>query len=138
MYLRRIGLFCALSVLGASNTVSAPLSYTCDVAHVYDLSREGKIETSSWETQMKGSSFSVSRSTGEITGEVVPTLMAEKTWVVTLGSGENSFKAAAEFVVAQGNRQIQVIEVQEFRASSVKPFVALSMGGAGIVTGVCR
>ena len=64
--------------------------------------------------------------------------MAEKTWVVTFGSVENSFKAAAEFEVAQGNRQIQVIEVQEFRRASVKPFVALSMGGAGIVTGLCR
>lgn len=122
-----------LSLLAVSSTTSAPLSYTCDVAHVYDISPEGKIETSSWEALMKGSSFSVSRATGAIVGEVVPTLLADRTWVLNSGSSSNSFKAAADF----GN-QIQVIEVQEYRGGSTKSFVSMSMGGAGIVTGLCR
>ncbi len=46
---------------------------------------------------MKGSAFSVSRVTGEIIGEVVPTLMAKSTRVVNQGSKENSFKAVADF-----------------------------------------
>jgi len=138
MFLRRIGYLCALSVLSASGSVGAPLSYTCDVEHIYELSPDGRVETSSWEKQMKASSFSVSRATGEIVGEVVPTLMADKKWVLAFGSAENSFKAAAEFEIARGNRQIQVIEIQEFHTASEKPFVALSMGGAGIVTGLCR
>jgi hypothetical protein len=30
------------------------------------------------------------------------------------------------------------IEVKEFRKGTVKPFVSSSMGGAGIVTGICK
>jgi hypothetical protein len=82
---------------------------------------------------MKGSAFSVSRVTGEIIGEVVPTLMAKSTRVVNQGSKENSFKAVADF-----GEQYQLLEVLEFRPGDVKPFVAASMGGAGIVTGTCK
>ena len=82
---------------------------------------------------MKGSIFTVSRSTGEIVGKVVPTLMAKSTRVVSKGSKENSFKTVADF-----GEQYQLLEIQEFRESTVKPFVASSMGGAGIVTGLCK
>ena len=82
---------------------------------------------------MKGGSFSVSRITGEILGEVVPTLMASSTRVVNHGSTENSFKSVADFA-----GQVQVLEIQEFKHGVTKPFVALSMGGAGIVTGTCK
>ncbi len=133
MFVRRFSALCALSIFAVSSTVSAPLSYTCDVAYVYEISPEGKIETSSWEAQMKGASFSVSRSTGEIIGEVVPTLLADRAWVVNPGSNSNSFKAAADF-----GDQIQVIEVQEYLGGQTKSFVSMSMGGAGIVTGLCR
>ncbi len=112
---------------------SAPLAYTCDVLHVYDLADDGSLQISAWETTMKGSSFSVSRVTGEIIGDVVPTLMAKSTRVVNRGSTEDSFKAVADF-----EGQVQVLEVQEFRQTSAKPFVASSMGGAGIVTGTCK
>jgi hypothetical protein len=40
--------------------------------------------------------------------------------------------------VAEFEGQIQVIEIQEFNKKSKKPFVAISMGGAGIVTGMCE
>jgi hypothetical protein len=113
--------------------MSDPLSYTCEVTQVYDLSENGSLRTSNWEKQMKGSIFTVSRSTGEIVGKVVPTLMAKSTRVVSKGSKENSFKTVADF-----GEQYQLLEIQEFRESTVKPFVASSMGGAGIVTGLCK
>jgi hypothetical protein len=110
-----------------------PLSYTCEVTHVYDLSENGSLKASTWEKEMKGSTITVSRATGEIIGKVVPTLMAKSTRVVNKGSKEKSFKAVADF-----GEQYQLLEVQEFREGTVKPFIASSMGGAGIVTGLCK
>jgi len=138
MYLRRVVLMGTSLAFVASSTISAPLAYTCDVLRVYALSSKGELETSVSESQMKGSSFSVSRVTGEIIGEVVPTLMADRTRVINPGSSEMSFKALAEFEVVKSVNQVQVLEVQEFMKGAVKPFVAASMGGAGIVTGLCR
>ena len=115
------------------NALAGERAYTCLVSHVYKLSDDGSLVTSGFEKQMRGSSFSVSRITGEIIGEVIPTEMAKKTGVVNKGSERNSFKAWADF----GN-QFQLIEVKEFRKGTVKPFVSSSMGGAGIVTGVCK
>ena len=116
-----------------ASAIAATHSYTCYVAHVYSLSEEGSLKTSAWEKEMKGSTFVVSRTTGEITGKVVPTLMAKSTRVVNQGSRINSFKAVADF-----GEQYQLLEVQEFREGTVKPFIASSMGGAGIVTGTCK
>ena len=126
-------LIAAVALLLLSSFVrSAPLAYTCTVTHIYTLSDSGDIKTSSFEKHMRGSTFSVSRVTGEIIGEVVPTLMAKSTLVVNKGTKENSFKAVADF-----GEQYQLLEVQEFMPGNVKPFVATSMGGAGIVTGTC-
>mgnify|MGYP006093325827 CR=1 FL=1 len=116
-----------------ANAIAGELSYTCEVTHIYKLSNDGSLGISPFEKQMKGSSFSVSRVTGEIIGEVIPTLMAKSTKVVNHGSTKNSFKAVADF----GN-QFQIIEVKEFLKATVKPFVSSSMGGAGIVTGLCK
>lgn len=115
------------------SALAGRISYTCQVAHVYDLSEKGSLKTSTWEKEMKGSTFTVLRETGEIIGKVVPTLMARSTRVVNKGSKENSFKAVTDF-----GEQYQVLEVQEFHKNAVKPFIASSMGGAGIVTGLCE
>ena len=115
------------------NVLAGERAYTCEVLHVYSLADDGSLVTSGFEKQMKGSGFSVSRITGEIIGEVIPTEMAKKTGIVNKGSERNSFKAWADF----GN-QLQLIEVKEFRKGTVKPFVSSSMGGAGIVTGICK
>jgi hypothetical protein len=122
-----------LSFFITDNAFAGDLSYICQVDHIYSLSEKAVLATSAYENEMKGSSFSVSRVTGEIIGEVVPTIMAKSTRVINNGSKDNSFKAVAEF-----DGQIQVIEVQEFRSGPIKPFVASSMGGAGIVTGTCK
>jgi hypothetical protein len=115
------------------NAIAGELSYICEVTHIYKLSSNGSLGFSPFEKQMKGSTFSVSRVTGQIIGEVIPTLMAKSTKVVNPGSTKNSFKAVADF----GN-QFQIIEIKEFLKGTVKPFVSSSMGGAGIVTGLCK
>jgi hypothetical protein len=109
------------------------LAYTCEVVHIYKLSENGALVTSGFEKEMTGSSFSVSRITGEIIGDVVPTLLANSTRVVNKGSLEYSFKTVADF-----DDQVQVLEVQEFRSGPIKPFIATSMGGAGIISGTCK
>ena len=111
---------------------ATPPAYSCEVVHVYDLADDASLKKSGFEETMKGSIFSVSRVTGEITGKVVQTNMASSTRIVNAGSEKDSFKAVADF-----EGQVQVIEVQEFKPGASKPFVASSMGGAGIVTGKC-
>ena len=115
------------------NGVWQNISQSEFVTNIYKLSSSSSLGISPFEKQMKGSAFSVSRVTGEIIGEVIPTLMAKSTRVINPGSVKNSFKAVADF----GN-QFQIIEVQEFRVGNLKPFVSSSMGGAGIVTGICK
>lgn len=125
---------CSIALLVLSlGAGAAELAYTCEVEHVYDLADNASLEVSGFEKTMRGGTFSVSRVTGEIIGQVVPTLMAASTRVVNRGSKENSFKAVADF-----EGQVQVLEVQEFKKDPAKPFIALSMGGAGIVTGTCK
>lgn len=114
-------------------SIASPSSYLCTIDHVYGLSREGALERSPWEQTMKGGTFSLSRETGAIEGATLTTRLAGSTTVIEAGSEVYSFKAVAYF-----ERQVQVIEVQEFRKGAVKPFVATSMGGAGIVTGTCQ
>ena len=128
-----IRLFCVLIFFFAHiNAMAGELSYTCEVMHIYKPANDGSLTTSHFEKQMKGSSFLVSRITGKIVGEVIPTIMAKSTKVINKGSDKNSFKAVADF----GN-QFQILEVQEFHKGFLKPFVSSSMGGAGIVTGMC-
>ena len=126
-------IFVALLLFQSGNLAAGEIAYTCEVVHVYRLSKNCTLEISGFEKQMRGSSFSVSRVTGEILGEVVPTLLAKSTRVVNRGSSENSFKAVADF-----GDQFQILEVQEFRFGPIKLFVASSMGGAGIVTGTSK
>jgi hypothetical protein len=91
------------------------------------------LEISGWEKDMKGSSFAVSRVTGEVIGLVLPTVMSKSTRVINQGSREYSFKSAADFGL-----EYQLLEIQEFHEGPIKPFVSSSMGGAGIVTGLCK
>jgi hypothetical protein len=123
----------SLLVFHTGKAVAGEHSYTCQVHHIYDLSENAVLTASAHEKEMKGSSITVSRVSGEITGEVVPTIMAKSTRIINQGSKDNSFKAIAEF-----DGQVQVLEVQEFRSGPIKPFIASSMGGVGIVTGTCK
>jgi hypothetical protein len=109
------------------------LAYVCTVEHVYGVSDYGKLIESELDDELEGARFAVSRFDGKILGEVLATPSAESTRVVNRGSSSNSFKAIADF-----GEQFQSLEVQESGEGERKPFVALSMGGPGVVTGVCR
>lgn len=121
-------------LLAAWNAVEAgEHAYVCTVEHTYAVSDYGKLTESELHNQMEGARFAVSRLDGKILGEVLATPTAESTRVLDRGSSSESFKAVADF----GNR-FQSLEVQEFHAGERKPFVALSMGTVGIVSGFCR
>lgn len=77
MMMRAIIIFFVLLMI-SSVSVAGELSYTCKVIHVYKLDNDGSLRASIWEKQFKDSQFSVSRVTGEIIGEVVPTLLSQK------------------------------------------------------------
>ena len=126
-----IALILCLGVAG--NGVAGLSSYHCEVIHVYTLADNATLETSSWEKEFKGSKFSISRATGDIIGEVLPTLLAKSVKVIHQGSDQYYFKSVADF-----ENQVQTIEVKEFKEDRHKPFAAMSLGGAGIVTGVCE
>jgi hypothetical protein len=142
-------IFSAISFIGIHSAVASELSYTCKVVHVYELDDDGSLKPSSLEKQFIDGEFSVSRVTGEIVGAVIPTLVANSTKVINKGNKEYSFKSIAEFDAvnkplssgdenSQDTASIQLLEVQEFKKGLKKPFVSLSMGGAGIVTGICK
>jgi hypothetical protein len=120
-----------LAIWGVSE--GGEIAYVCTVAHVYKMSDHGKLIESEFDDEIEGARFAVSRLGGKIPGEVLATPSAESTRVVNHRSGSNSFKAVADF-----GDQFQSLEVQEFREGERKPFVASSMGGVGIATGVCR
>ena len=124
---------CCTLVINNHNSIAGELDYTCKVIHVYELDNDGSLRISIWEKQFNDSEFSVSRVTGEIIGEVVPTLLSRSTKIINKGNKEYSFKSIADF----GN-EVQLIEIQEFAQKEKKPFAAISMGGAGIVTGLCK
>lgn len=117
----------------ASISKAGDLSYDCVIKHVYDVDDMGNLEASGWQKEFKSNKFTVSRETGKITGQTLTTVLAKNTRVINKGSKENSFKAVGEF-----EGQFQLIEIQEFKKGIKKPFVASSMGGAGIVTGICE
>lgn len=136
-------------IIGNHDSISGELTYACKVIHVYELDNEGFLRISNWEKQFKYSEFSVSRITGEIIGDVVPTLLAHSTKIINKGNKEYSFKSVAEFGEAgkslssgsedkRSTTSVQLLEIQEFHHGESKPFVAISMGGAGIVTGLCK
>ena len=113
-------------------SIAGNLTYECKVLHAYEPD-EGSLRISNWEKQFKGSEFTVSRETGKIIGEVLTTLLADSTKVIHPGNNDYSFKTVAYF-----KEQIQMLEIKEFSKGKEKPFVAMSIGGAGIVTGLCK
>jgi hypothetical protein len=122
----------------ASEAVASELSYACVIEHVYSITsyedeKNTELIPSYLEENFLGGQFSVSRLSGEIIGEVLPTMNATSTKVIHQGSSSYSFKTIAFF-----KDQVQVLEIKEFIGGNEKPFIAMSMGGAGIVTGLCK
>lgn len=144
-----LAILSTITFFSSHGSIAGELAYTCRVIHAYDLEDDGSLKTSNWQKQFIDGEFSVSRVTGEIIGTVIPTLLANSTKVINTGNKEYSFKSIAEFdavnkPLSEGNEEaestagIQLLEVQEFIEGPEKPFIAISMGGAGIVTGICK
>ncbi len=145
-----IGVLSIFIVMTMCSFLSADdLMYKCIVKNVYVLNDDGSLKNSNMEKEFKGSEFSVSRISGEIVGKVLPTLMANSTKVINKGNESYSFKSVAEFDAvnkplsngsedAVSTASLQLLEIQIFQQGAIKPFVAMSMGGAGIVTGTCE
>ena len=133
MYIKPL-LFLLLS-LGplASISEAGEHTYDCVIKNAYSLDDTGILKASGWQKIFAGNKFQVSRETGIIVGETLTTVFAKDTRVINFGTSDNSFKAIAEF-----KGQFQIIEIKEFKEGIEKPFVAYSMGGAGIVTGICN
>ena len=123
--------------------------YECRVKNIYGLEDDGSLKISLWRKELKDIDFVVSRATGEIDGKYISTIMANSTKVINKGNESWSFKSIAEFDAvnkpfssgmedAVSTASFQLLEIQEFIEGDVKPFVAMSMGGTGIVTGVCK
>lgn len=146
-----ISIFITLLVI-ISSSIGGEFSYNCEVKNVYSLTSNGSLKTSIFENKMKGSIFSVSRVNGEIIGKPITTALANPLStksVINTGSKDYSFKTISFFndvkkPFSKGNesseytKKVQVLEVQEFVSSINKPFVAMSMSGAGLVTGICK
>ena len=147
-FFRIVILFFSLFIV-CSSAIAGELAYTCKVTHVYDLKDDGSLKASFLEKDLVGSQFSVSRVTGEIIGEAIPTLLANSTQVINAGNEGYSFKSIAFFDSvnkpfskgdedSKSTAKVQVLEIQGFIEGDLKPFVAISMSGAGIVTGLCE
>jgi hypothetical protein len=133
MKVSNIAIIIFLIFLSSAICEAGDSEYQCVAKNVYEINNQGKLVFSSFQKQFAGSAFNVSKGTGAISGKVLTTDLAQKTRVINHGSKDNSYKAVAEF-----EGQIQLIEIQIFKEGSIKPFIASSMGGAGIVTGTCR
>lgn len=120
-------------ILLAGSASAGQIAYTCTIQNTYELDKESKLVISNWQNEFKGGQFSVSRTDGAIIGDALTTALAKQIVVVSAGSNANSFKSIALF-----DGQVQIIEIKEFYKTAQKPFVAMSMGGAGIVTGWCK
>ena len=115
------------------NAVAGELTYTCKIINVYELANNGFLKHSDLEKQFKDSEFIISRATGDIIGVAAPTLLPGSTKIVIKGNDENPFRSVAE--IRDG---VQVIEIDESVPDKEKPFIAVSIGGAEIVTGLCK
>ncbi|MGR3304029.1 MAG: hypothetical protein ACUZ8I_16215 [Candidatus Scalindua sp.] len=130
MIIRMIIAFFILSVV-SFNAVAGEHSYTCKIMHVYGLDNDGSLISSDLEKRYKGSEFLVSRVTGEIIGDVVPTLLARSTKVLIKDSNKSPFKSAEDFAYRP-----QLAGVNGFVPAEEKTFFAISMNGAEFITGL--
>ena len=120
-------------VLIGTPVPAAEFSYSCVVDHLYGDLDLPRLTESDIDKGFQSYQFEVSRSTGEIVGDILNTSGAESTRVMDRGSKAMSFKAVAIFT-----GHVQVLEIREFSEGSEKPFIALSLGGLGVFTGVCK
>jgi len=116
------------------NAVAGEHSYTCKIMKVYELDNDGSLRSSELEKQYKGSEFLISRATGEIIGGgVVTALLTRSTKIIIKDNDEYPFNSIADFAY-----QAQLKGINGFVPEEKKSFFAISMGGTGFITGLCK
>ncbi len=130
MLIRIIMAFFILFVV-SFNAVAGEHSYTCKIMKVYELDNDGSLSSSNLEKQFKGREFLISRVTGEIIGEVVPSLLTRSSKIMIKDSNESPFKSITDF-----DYEPQLVETNVFGAEVKKSFYAISVDGAGVITGL--
>ncbi len=133
MKIRMITAFLIMFV-ASFNVVAGEHYYNSTIMKIYELDNEGYLISSDLEKQFKGSGFIISRVTGEIIGgDVVQVLITRSTKIIITGNDENPFRSIADIRTG-----VQLIEINEFVPDEEKPFITISIGGAKIVTGLCK
>jgi hypothetical protein len=130
MIIRMIIVFFILFVV-SFNAVAGEHSYTCKIINVYELDNDGSLRSSDLEKQYKGSEFLISRVTGEIIGDVVPTLLSRSTKIMIKDSNESPCKSISDF-----DYQAQLVGINGVVPEEKKSFYAISVDGAGFITGL--
>ena len=127
-------LFLLIPVVVFGQNMSDDYVFDCEFKNIFRLTDDGGLQKSQFMENLIGEHFAVNRKTGAILGSGLTTILADKETVINHGGSSNSYKAFAEFSVGQG----QLIEIQVFRENNYFPFIALSMGGVGLATGLCK
>jgi len=113
------------------NAVADENTYTCKIVNVYELGSDGSLVSSDLDEKYKGSEFLISRITGEIIGEVVPSLLTRASKIMIRNSDELPFKSLTDF-----DYKPQLVETNAFGNEDKKSFYAISIDGAGVITGL--
>ncbi len=130
MFTRIIIAFFILFVV-SFNAVAGERTYTCKIVNVYELGSNGTLKNSDLDRKFKGSEFLISRVTGEIIGVAVPTLLTRSSKIMIRNSDELPFKPLTDF-----DYKPQLVETNVLDPEEKKSFYAISIDGAGVVTGL--
>ena len=120
----------------AGGSASSEDSYECTIVAAYDLAVDGTLRPQGAGLDSRGGRFTVSRESGQIIGEWLPTLMASRVEVLRRGDTAWAFESISTYPTPAGSSG-QLIHIEHFREGPAKSFVAAAPSGAGIVTGVC-
>ncbi len=132
MFTRIIIAFFILFVV-SFNAVAGERTYTCKIVNVYELGSDGSLISSDLDKKFKGSEFLISRVTGEIIGEVVPTLLTSSSKIMFRNSDELPFKSLTDF-----DYKPQLVETTVLDPEEKKSFYAISIDGAEVITGLYK
>jgi hypothetical protein len=127
-------IFCLLLFIVSLNAYSGE-NYTCEITGAFQIDQEGKQITTKLK-KFVGDSFSVNRTTGEMSGALINSFASGPT-VVNPGSEDSSFQAVNSMInPVTTATNFNTLVIQEFVEGKNKPFVFLD-DGVDIFYGKC-
>ena len=127
---RRLIFISALMICNASHANAQ--AYKCVIEEHRKLSAIGELENGKYDFYV-GKEFVVDRGTGRMSGILTNHASFGQPEVKDYGSSEQAFKVVTEF---SGNTMIDYLYVQEFSATTDKPFFFVTSDEA--FSGLCR